>query len=133
MKFHIFTTGCKANQWDSYVLSGLLKERGLASTSVADADLIVVNGCTVTKRAETDIRRFVRRAKEANPRARVVLVGCHAQVYPERPFGADLVLGQKEKFEMERYFGMAAAERETTRDFPLEPCFLTGMPEDRTR
>ena len=133
MKFHIFTTGCKANQWDSYVLSGLLKERGLASTSVADADLIVVNGCTVTKRAETDIRRFVRRAKEANPRARVVLAGCHAQVYPERPFGADLVLGQKEKFEMERYFGMAAAERETTRDFPLEPCFLTGMPEDRTR
>jgi threonylcarbamoyladenosine tRNA methylthiotransferase MtaB len=110
-----------------------LKERGLASTSVADADLIVVNGCTVTKRAETDIRRFVRRAKEANPRARVVLAGCHAQVYPERPFGADLVLGQKEKFEVERYFGTTAEARESTRDFPLEPCFLTGMPEDRTR
>jgi threonylcarbamoyladenosine tRNA methylthiotransferase MtaB len=133
MIFHIFTTGCKSNQWDSYVMAGSLKKEGLAPGSMERADIVVVNGCTVTEKAERDIRRFIQRVRSVNPGAKVVLAGCHAQVYPERAFGSDLVLGQKEKFEIAGLLGVAGCVRESTRDFPLEEAAINGTFRDRTR
>jgi threonylcarbamoyladenosine tRNA methylthiotransferase MtaB len=133
MKFHIFTTGCKSNQWDSYVIAGNLKREGLLPDSLERAELVIVNGCTLTEKAETDIRRFIQRARSVNPEAKVVLAGCHAQVYPERPFGADLVLGQKEKFEIADLLGETGCKREQTRDLPLEGAAINGPFKDRTR
>ena len=92
-----------------------------------------MNGCTLTEKAETDIRRFIQRARSVNPEAKVVLAGCHAQVYPERPFGADLVLGQKEKFEIVDLLGETGCKRERTRDLPLEDAAINGPFKDRTR
>src|SRR5208337_737933 len=120
MNFFIFTTGCKSNQWDSYVIAGNLKKKGLTPGSVEHAEMIIVNGCTLTEKAETDIRRFIQRARSVNTEAKVVITGCHAQVYPERPFGADLVLGQKEKLEIGDLLGEIGCKSERTRDFPLE-------------
>ncbi len=54
----------------------------MTRAAAGQADLVVVNACSLTARAEVDARRFIRKAKEANPRARIALVGCHAQVYP---------------------------------------------------
>ncbi|MCX7856908.1 MAG: tRNA (N(6)-L-threonylcarbamoyladenosine(37)-C(2))-methylthiotransferase MtaB [Deltaproteobacteria bacterium] len=98
MKYSIFTTGCRANQYDSWVVEEKLKKAGFGITNPQEADVVIVNSCTVTENAEKDIRRFIFRTKSRNPKAKIVLMGCHAQVYPERNFGADLVLGQKEKF-----------------------------------
>jgi threonylcarbamoyladenosine tRNA methylthiotransferase MtaB len=133
MTFHIFTTGCKSNQWDSYVMAGSLKEEGLVPGSIERADVVVVNGCTVTEKAERDIRRFIQRVRAVNPGAKVVLAGCHAQVYPERGFGSDLVLGQKEKFEIAGLLGVAGCVRESTRAFPMEEATINGTFRDRTR
>ena len=133
MNFYIFTTGCKSNQWDSYVIAGNLKREGLLPDSLERAELVIVNGCTLTEKAETDIRRFIQRARSVNPEAKVVLAGCHAQVYPERPFGADLVLGQKEKFEIVDLLGETGCKRERTRDLPLEDAAINGPFKDRTR
>ncbi|MGD0235296.1 MAG: tRNA (N(6)-L-threonylcarbamoyladenosine(37)-C(2))-methylthiotransferase MtaB [Syntrophorhabdales bacterium] len=133
MNFFIFTTGCKSNQWDSYVIAGNLKKKGLTPGSVEHAEMIIVNGCTLTEKAETDIRRFIQRARSVNPEAKVVLTGCHAQVYPERPFGADLVLGQKEKLEIGDLLGETGCKSERTRDFPLEEIVVNGLFRDRTR
>jgi threonylcarbamoyladenosine tRNA methylthiotransferase MtaB len=133
MKFFIFTTGCKSNQWDSYVITGNLKKKGFIPGSVEHAGLIIVNGCTLTENAERDIRRFVQRARSVNPGAKIVLTGCHAQVYPERAFGADLVLGQKERFEVGDFLGETGCRSERTRDFPLEAASIDGPFRDRTR
>jgi threonylcarbamoyladenosine tRNA methylthiotransferase MtaB len=133
MIFHIFTTGCKSNQWDSYVMAGSLKKEGLVPGSMERADVVVINGCTVTEKAERDIRRFIQRVRAVNPGAKVVLAGCHAQVYPEREFGSDLVLGQKEKFEIAGLLGVAGCVRELTRAFPMEEATINGTFRDRTR
>jgi len=133
MKFHVFTTGCKSNQWDSYVITGNLKKKGLIPASAEHAELIIVNGCTLTEKAERDIRRFIQRARSANTRAKIALAGCHAQVYPDRAFGADLVLGQKEKFEVGDFLGETGCRSERTRDFPMEDMSIEAPFRDRTR
>ncbi len=133
MSFYIFTTGCKANQWDSHVIAGNLKKAGLLPGRLDACDLIVINACSLTKRAETDARRFIQKARRLNVGAKIALVGCHAQAYPFQDFGADLVLGQQQKFDAEQYRpddGHAVAD---TRDFPMEAFDPEDSQEGRTR
>jgi threonylcarbamoyladenosine tRNA methylthiotransferase MtaB len=133
MIFHIYTTGCKANQWDSYVMSNTLRSKGLTQGSLACADIIIINACTLTGGAEKDIRQFIHRARRLNRRARVVLAGCHAQVYPDNTFGADLVLGQNEKFSIDQFLEQTGSFVKRTRVFPMEDALVDGLPPGRTR
>ncbi len=133
MKFFIFTTGCKANQWDSHVIADRLKAFGLTEGAIQNADIIIINACSLTGRAETDARRFIDRARRMNGEARIALVGCHAQAYQARDFGADLVLGQAEKFDPDRYLTQAGCFVTKKRDFPMERPPLDGVQKDRTR
>jgi threonylcarbamoyladenosine tRNA methylthiotransferase MtaB len=82
--FHTF--GCKANQYDTERMRQEAEARGAtAVTSLADADLCVVNTCTVTNQADADARRYIRRAIRENPDLRIVVAGCssalHAPAY----------------------------------------------------
>ena len=104
-KFFIHTTGCKANQWDSHAMAGRLMKKGYEPAAMAQADVIIVNACTVTEGAVRDLRRFCNHARRRNPDATLVLAGCHAQVYPGEGFGAHLVLGQAEKFRIDEFLG----------------------------
>ena len=133
MKFYIFTTGCKANQWDSHVIASNLKESGCTHGTMQTADVIIINACSLTGRAETDARRFIQRARQTNGAARIALVGCHAQAYREQDFGADLILGQEEKFDAARYVSDAGCFVGRTRSFPVETAPLDGVQRDRTR
>ena len=130
--FFVFTTGCKANQWDSHVLADKLEHAGFTRVPAEAADLVVVNACSLTRRAETDARRFIRRARQANPHALVALAGCHAQAYPMRDFGADLVLGQAEKFEIDRYLLEKGRFVSSNRLVPMEKTAIDTQ-KDRTR
>lgn len=103
MKFFLHTTGCKANQWDSHVIVNKLKDKGLVPGRIGDADFIVINACTLTDGAERDVRRFINTGRRKNGKAKIILAGCHAQVYPDRNYGADLVLGQEDKFLIDEY------------------------------
>ena len=132
-KFFIHTTGCKANQWDSYVITNRLKEAGYSISSVPHADFIIINACTLTEGAERDVRRFINHSRTINKRARIILTGCHAQVFPDQSFGADLVLGQNEKFRIKEFLYLDGSFVKKTRSIPLESMFINGMPRGRTR
>jgi threonylcarbamoyladenosine tRNA methylthiotransferase MtaB len=93
--FHILTLGCKANQYDSAVMADDLARRGFAPAALADASLVVVNGCAVTASSEGQCRRALRRARRENPRAVLAAAGCAArsagQALAALP-GVDIVL-----------------------------------------
>jgi threonylcarbamoyladenosine tRNA methylthiotransferase MtaB len=133
MKFFIFTTGCRANQWDSHVIATRLEEKGLSQGLLGTSDLIIINACSLTGRAEADVRRFIQKARNENRQAKVALVGCHAQAYKERNFGADLVLGQEEKFDADNYWNATGLLVRSDRDLKMETSVVGAKRRERTR
>jgi len=95
------TLGCRVNQADTQQLQAALEARGFSTVPFgAAADVIVVNTCTVTARAEVSDRQAIRRARRTNPDARVVVTGCWAQTSAgdvAREPGVDLVVGNADK------------------------------------
>jgi threonylcarbamoyladenosine tRNA methylthiotransferase MtaB len=95
-----FTTlGCRLNQADTQALQTLLETRGFRTVPLeARPDVVVVNTCTVTARAELSDKRAIRRAARAG--GRVVVTGCWAQTSPADVAalgGVDLVVGNADK------------------------------------
>lgn len=75
--------GCRATQADGAALESLLAAKGLqAAGQRADADLVVLNTCTVTESADDDVRQTIRRVHRENPAARILVTGCYAQRAP---------------------------------------------------
>ena len=97
MKVYFYTLGCKVNQYESQSMSEMLKSKGFETThDFSNADVIVVNSCTVTSESDRKTRQAVRRFKKLNPNACVVLTGCMTQASPssaEVLTQADIVLG----------------------------------------
>jgi len=95
------TLGCRLNQADSQQLQTVLESRGFRTVPLGEpADVVVVNTCTVTARAEFSDRQAIRRAARVSPRARLVVTGCWAQTSPEdvaRLREVDLVVGNADK------------------------------------
>jgi threonylcarbamoyladenosine tRNA methylthiotransferase MtaB len=83
-RFHVHNFGCRASQADGAALEAALLERGLSATAcAAEAELVVLNSCTVTAFADEDVRKAVRRVHRENPDARILVTGCYAQRAPE--------------------------------------------------
>ncbi len=82
MKKVAFTTfGCKVNQYETASFISGFQERGYAIDSTADeADIVVINTCAVTAKAGSQSRQAIRRTLRRNPRARLVITGCYAQL-----------------------------------------------------
>ncbi len=79
MRVFYHTFGCKANQYDTERMRQEVEVRGgLTASAAGDADVVVVNTCTVTNKADADARRYVRRLQRENPQARIVVAGCSA-------------------------------------------------------
>ena len=78
MKYAIVTFGCRVNQADSLRLEEDLRAGGAEDAPAADADLVVVNTCSVTATADQGARQTIRRIARENPRARIVATGCYA-------------------------------------------------------
>ncbi len=95
------TLGCRLNQVDTQSLQGALEARGFRAPRIDEAaDVVVVNTCTVTARAEASDRQTIRRLARAHPGARLVVTGCWAQTDPESVAalrGVDLVVGNGDK------------------------------------
>jgi threonylcarbamoyladenosine tRNA methylthiotransferase MtaB len=95
------TLGCRLNQVDTRQLQARLEDRGFRTVPFGThADVVVVNTCTVTSRAELSDRQAIRRARRGSPHARVVVTGCWAQTNPSavaRLGGVDLVVGNADK------------------------------------
>jgi threonylcarbamoyladenosine tRNA methylthiotransferase MtaB len=95
------TLGCRLNQVDTEEMRAALERRGFRTVAFeSPADVVVVNTCTVTARAEVSDRQAIARAARRHPGARVVVTGCWAQADPgavARLPGVDLVVGNADK------------------------------------
>jgi len=98
--FH--TLGCKLNYSETSTLSRMLENEGFDKRSFDEqADIYVINTCSVTDNADKECRQLVRRIQRRSPESLVVITGCYAQLKPEQIAsidGVDLVLGAAEKF-----------------------------------
>lgn len=101
----VVTLGCRINSYESEVLKEKLSGQD---------NLIIVNTCAVTGEAERQCRQTIRRLHREHPGARIIVTGCAAQIAPQK-FAAmeevDLVLGNKEKAEIEKYLQTPLTEK----------------------
>lgn len=99
MKVCFCTLGCKVNQYETRAISEDLKRRGYEIvTDESEADIYIVNSCTVTAEADRKTRQSVRRIKRSHPNSLVILTGCMPQAYPKDALvlpEADIVTGNK--------------------------------------
>ena len=82
MKYSVITFGCRVNQADSFEFDEGLRLRGATEASPSDADLVIVNTCSVTGSADQSARRAIRNISRDNPSARIVVTGCYATRSP---------------------------------------------------
>ena len=94
------TFGCRLNQYDTESIRTLLEASGRYESAREEADIYVVNTCSVTARADASARKAIRRIHAENPEARIVVTGCYAQRAPEDLSGlagVSLVLGAADR------------------------------------
>jgi threonylcarbamoyladenosine tRNA methylthiotransferase MtaB len=105
-----YTLGCKLNFAETSTLARKLAEAGVERVDFqTSADLYVINSCSVTEHADRKCRKVVEEALQVNPEAKVVVIGCYAQLKPqeiEKIPGVSKIVGAKEKFEVERYVSL---------------------------
>lgn len=103
--FH--TLGCKLNYSETSTLSRMLETDGFVKKDFEDeADVYVINTCSVTENADKECRQLVRRIQRRAPGSMVVITGCYAQLKPKEIAeieGVDLVLGAAEKFNLAQH------------------------------
>lgn len=101
MRAAFYTLGCKVNQFETQALKELFQNAGYDLVDFDDrADVYVVNTCTVTSVSDKKSRQMISRAHAANQDAKIVVVGCYAQMSPEAAMklpGVSLVSGTKER------------------------------------
>ncbi len=101
-KVAFYTLGCKLNFSETSTISRKFQQGGYAKVNFEEsADVYVVNTCSVTDNADKKCRSVVRKAKRNNPKCKIVVIGCYAQLKPDEIVeidGVDLVLGANEKF-----------------------------------
>ncbi|MBQ5824259.1 MAG: tRNA (N(6)-L-threonylcarbamoyladenosine(37)-C(2))-methylthiotransferase MtaB [Clostridia bacterium] len=99
MKAAFYTLGCKVNQYETQALSETLMREGFEIVPHSeDADIYIINSCTVTAESDKKTRQAVRRFKRQHPDSTVVLTGCMPQAYPkaaEELDSADIVAGNR--------------------------------------
>lgn len=78
VKYAVVTFGCRVNQADSIGIERQLRALGARAVPTEDADLVVVNTCSVTATADQGARQTIRRIARTNPTARIIATGCYA-------------------------------------------------------
>jgi len=100
-KVAFLTLGCKVNSYETEAMQALITAAGaLVVEFHENADIYVVNTCSVTNMADKKSRQMLHRAKKKNPKAIVVAAGCYAQTAEEtamRENGVDVVIGNNQK------------------------------------
>ena len=96
-----FALGCKVNQYESEAIAELFAEKGYEIVGIdEEADVYVINTCTVTNFGDKKSRQLIRKVKRQNENAIVAVVGCYAQTAPRELMkveGVNLVIGTKDR------------------------------------
>ena len=113
----LITMGCKVNQYDTQSMRETLRRNGYTivdnETSQQQADLYLINTCTVTNAADQKARQAIRRAIRQHPNAKVLVTGCYAEsdreAIEEIP-GVTFVFGNREKADFQQYLDVLHTE-----------------------
>jgi threonylcarbamoyladenosine tRNA methylthiotransferase MtaB len=126
--YHVQNFGCRATQADGSAIERQLLQNGLRRADAAhEAEVVVLNTCTVTASADQDVRSAIRRIHRQNPEAKIVITGCYAQRAPQelaKMAGVHLVIGNSHKHELADY----VAPRQAGGFVPLAGLNSTGKP-----
>ena len=110
-----FTLGCKLNFSETSTFAKMLQQMGVGTAEKGEqADICLINTCSVTEVADHKCRQTIHRVVRQHPKAFVVVTGCYAQLEPAkigRIEGVDLVLGANEKANLIQFLSDAWAER----------------------
>lgn len=120
-KVAFYTLGCRVNQYETSAMESILSDAGYKIVPFdTEADVYIVNTCTVTSESERKCRQILRRAKGKNPDAIVAAVGCMAQssfdLLKQMP-EVDIILGTNQKHKI-----LKAIE-----DVQTKPCYIDEM------
>ena len=137
------TLGCKVNLYDTEAMQELFAERGYEITDFDDeADVYIINTCTVTNLGDKKSRQMIRRARRRNPSAVIAATGCYAQVAPDKVCeieGINIVIGTKDRAKVvdliENYAaenGVVNAVTDIRGEKIFEPLKINRL-QDRTR
>ena len=100
MKIFIETLGCKVNTYESEVIKEEFLRNGYElADNLSDANVIVVNTCSVTNQSDAKSRKVIRNARKNNKNAILVVCGCSSQNHQDelKDLGADILIGNKDK------------------------------------
>ncbi|MFP4620369.1 MAG: tRNA (N(6)-L-threonylcarbamoyladenosine(37)-C(2))-methylthiotransferase MtaB [Bacteroidales bacterium] len=116
MRVAFHTLGCKLNFAETSTLAGKFLEEGYERVDFnEEADVYVINTCSVTSKADRKSKEAIKKARNQNPEAKIVAVGCYAQLQSEKIAsikGVDLILGGNEKFRILEYLKNYEAKEE---------------------
>ena len=105
--FCLKSLGCKQNQLEGQIIQNELEILGYKQVPLEKADIYILNSCTVTSHSDSQVNYLLNHAKRKNPSIKTVLTGCAAQTYKQhKDFnyeGIDLILGNKEKMDIQKY------------------------------
>lgn len=116
-KVAVYTLGCKLNYADGLSIRKTFEDRGYAPVNFEEgADVYIINTCSVTDKADRKCARVVRQALKHSPQAKVVVVGCYAQLQPEQIAqipGVHLVAGTEAKWKLPELLEEAGSTSQT--------------------
>ena len=99
---NIITFGCRLNSFDSQIIREKANSENLNN-------IFFINTCAVTKKAENQAKKKIRKIKRENPKAKIIVTGCSAQINPtdyKKMNEVDLILGNEEKFKFKKYLNL---------------------------
>ena len=124
MKIRFVTLGCKLNFAESSAIGKALLQRGHTRAKQGEeADICMINTCSVTDNADHKDRQTIHRIHRQNPNAIIIVTGCYAQLQPEQIAqieGVDYVLGQNEKYEITQLVDDIERLRDSLEDASLQ-------------
>ncbi|MCD8188864.1 MAG: tRNA (N(6)-L-threonylcarbamoyladenosine(37)-C(2))-methylthiotransferase MtaB [Clostridiales bacterium] len=143
MRFAIYTLGCKVNQYETQAMETLLAGRGHTLVPFGgEADVYLVNTCSVTAVSDKKCRNIIRRTRRDHPQAVVGVCGCYAQASPQevQALGVDVISGTGRRVDFLDQVERCALTREPSlsvddalrRKDPFETLPAGGLP-GRTR
>ena len=124
MKIRFVTLGCKLNFAESSAIGKALLDKGHTRAKQGEeADICVINTCSVTDNADHKDRQAIHRIYRQNPNAIIIVTGCYAQLQPDQIAqieGVDYVLGQNEKYSITQLVDEIERLRDSLEDASLQ-------------
>ena len=119
-----YTFGCKVNSYETELLKANFEAHGdIAAQNLKDAQICVINSCTVTSQSDLKLRQLVHKIRRENPSAIVAVCGCYPQAYKGAAadiLGADITVGQENKQDLPKLVEKYVESGERIVEIPVE-------------